>query len=92
MQGLIDCSAELKELVAPGGEEDLFRTSSEMNFDMIEEEDILDSDGNGLDYHLHHNASSPSACVSSCLFLSSFSLERRMWPSCASHTSCWLSN
>lgn len=62
VQGHIDCTAELKELVAPGGAEDLFRTNSELNFDMIAEEELLeDEEIMTPDLTLHSNVTSPTA-------------------------------
>jgi hypothetical protein len=62
---LIDCTAELKELVAPGGEEDLFRNHGETTFEIMEEEDELEEDSISLgsDLNLHSNAASPTACA-----------------------------
>ena len=63
VQGLIDCSAELKELVAPGGEEDLFHASSSANFDMIAEEDLLRDPQMASELNISSSAASPTAYV-----------------------------
>ena len=69
VQGLIDCSAELKELVAPGGEEDLFHASSGDNFDIIAEEDLLEDLQMAPELNIGSSAPSPTAyapSLSSC--------------------------